>query len=66
MFQMNSKNLLEADMNLLNGYKTYIAAAGLMGLALYQFSQGQVEQAVQSFLGALAAFGIRNALRNVA
>jgi|GEM_PF-1419546 hypothetical protein len=53
-------------MNLLNGYKTYLAAAGLFGLALYQFSQGQVEQAVQSFLGALAAVGIRNALKNVA
>jgi len=53
-------------MNLLNGYKTYLAAVGLFGLALYQFSQGQVEQAVQSFLGALAAVGIRNALKNVA
>lgn len=49
-------------MNLINGYKTYLAAAGLLGLALYQFSQGQVEAAIQSFLAALAAFGIRQAL----
>ncbi|MFZ9794200.1 MAG: hypothetical protein ACO3F3_17885 [Gemmataceae bacterium] len=53
-------------MDLLNGYKTYLAAAGLFGLALYQFSQGQVEQAIQSFLGGLAAVGLRNALKNVA
>ena len=52
-------------MDILNGYKTYLAAVGLFGLALYQFSQGQVESAIQSFLGGLAAFGIRNALRNV-
>jgi len=51
---------------MLEGYKTYIAAAGLVGLALYQFSQGQIEQAIQSVLGAMAAFGIRNALKNVA
>ena len=49
-------------MELLSGYKTYLAAAGLLGLALYQFSQGQVEAAIQSFLGALAAFGLRQAL----
>jgi hypothetical protein len=30
-------------MDLLSGYKTYLAAAGPLGLALYQFSQGQVE-----------------------
>lgn len=53
-------------MNLLNGYKTYLAAAGLLGLALHQFSQGQVEMAIQSLLAGLAAFGIRNALKNVA
>lgn len=48
------------------GFKTYLACAGLIGLALYQFSQGQVEQASQSFLAALAAYGLRSALKNVA
>lgn len=52
-------------MEILNGYKTYLAAAGLLGLALYQFSQGQLEQSVQSLLAGMAAFGLRNALRNV-
>lgn len=51
---------------MLEGYKTYLACAGLLGLALYQFSQGQLEQATQSFLAALTAYGLRNALRNVA
>lgn len=49
-------------MNLLTGYKTYLAAAGLLGLAVYQFSQGQVELAMQSLLGAMAAFGLRQAM----
>ena len=48
------------------GFKTYLACAGLLGLALYQFSQGQLEQASQSFLAALAAYGLRSALKNVA
>lgn len=48
------------------GFKTYLACAGLIGLALYQFSQGQIEQASQSFLAALAAYGLRSALKNVA
>ena len=49
-------------MNVLNGYKTYIAAAGIVGLALYQASTGLYDQAVQSFLAALAAAGLRNAI----
>lgn len=48
------------------GFKTYLACAGLLGLALYQFSEGHLEQAGQSFLAALAAYGLRSALRNVA
>jgi hypothetical protein len=51
-----------AILNLLNGYKTYIAALGLVGLAVYQVSQGEYDQAVQSFLGALAAAGLRSAI----
>lgn len=46
----------------LDGYKTYLAGAGLIGLAIYQFSQGQVEQAITTFLAGLAAFGLRHAI----
>lgn len=46
----------------LDGWKTYTAAAGLVGLAVWQFSQGQYEQAAQSFLAGLAAFGVRHAM----
>jgi hypothetical protein len=51
-----------AILNLLSGYKTYLAAAGLFGLAVYQISQGQIDTGVQSFLGALAAAGLRHAV----
>lgn len=46
----------------MSGYKTYIAAAGLLGLAVYQLSQGQYEAAGQTFLAAWAAAGLRSAL----
>jgi hypothetical protein len=51
-----------AILNLLSGYKTYLSAAGLVGLAVYQISQGQIESGAQSFLGALAAAGLRHAI----
>ena len=38
------------------------AAAGLVGLGVYQISQGQFETGVQSFLGALTAAGLRHAI----
>lgn len=44
------------------GWKTYLAALGLLGLAIYQFSQGQIELAIQSLMAALAAFGLRQAI----
>ena len=49
-------------LNVLNGYKTYLAAIGLVGLAIYQASTAKYEQAVQSFLAALAAAGLRHAV----
>lgn len=52
-------------LDLINGYKTYIAALGLLGLAIYQASQGQYDQAMQSFMAALAAAGLRNAIAKV-
>ncbi len=51
-------------LNLLSNSKTYIAAAGLIGLATYQASQGQYSEASQSFLGALAAVGLHGAIVN--
>lgn len=49
-------------MDILSGYRTYIAAAGLFGLAVYQASLGHYPDAIQSVMAALAAFGIRSAI----
>lgn len=49
-------------LDVLSGYKTYIAAAGLLGLAVYQLSQGDLNGALQNLLAALAAFGLRSAI----
>lgn len=49
-------------LELVNGWKTYLAALGLVGLSLHQLSQGQYDQAIQSFLAALAALGLRHAI----
>ena len=49
-------------LNVLSGFKTYLAAAGLVGLAIFQASTGQYEQAVQSVLAALTAAGLRSAI----
>jgi len=49
-------------MTFLAGYRTYIAAIGLLGLAVHQLTEGQVDKALESFFLALAAFGIRKAL----
>jgi len=46
----------------LQGYKTYLAVAGLIGLAIYQASVGQYEQAIQTAIAAAAAAGLRNAI----
>jgi hypothetical protein len=51
-----------AILALLSGYKTYLAAVGLVGLAVYQISQGQIETALQSFLAAVTATGLRHAV----
>lgn len=49
-------------LSFLDGWKTYIAALGLLGLGVYQMSQGQFEVAMQSIMAAFAAFGLRKAL----
>jgi hypothetical protein len=46
----------------LEGWRTYVAAFGLFGLAVYQFSLGHFPEAYQSFFAALAAFGLRQAI----
>lgn len=48
-------------LNLLAGYRTKLAALGLVGLALYQFTQGDMTTAWQSLMAALAAYGLRKA-----
>ena len=46
-------------MDALKGYKTNLAALGLLALAFYEFTQGHMDVAMQSLMGALAAFGLR-------
>lgn len=46
----------------IDGLKTYLAAAGLAGLALYQLSVGEYEAAWTSLMAAAAAAGLRHAL----
>lgn len=53
------------SLDVLPGFKTYIAALGLLGLGVYQLSQGDYPSAVQSIMGALAAFGIRTAVKRL-
>ena len=42
----------------MNGYKTYIAGIGLVGLGAYEISQGQTDQGIQHIAEGLAVFGI--------
>jgi len=46
----------------LSGWKTYIAAIGLAGLAIYQLSQGDYPHAIETLSAALAAVGLRHAI----
>jgi hypothetical protein len=45
---------------ILGNYKVYLAGVGLIGLAVYQLSQGQADAAVTSFLAGLATLGLRS------
>jgi hypothetical protein len=49
-------------MAFLTGYRTYVAAAGLLGLGIYQITQGQIEAGLASLGQALGLFGLRKAL----
>ena len=48
--------------NLFSGYKTYIAAIGLVGLSVYQASTAEFSQAFQTLMSALVAAGLRSAI----
>lgn len=49
-------------LTILSGYKTYIAAIGLVGLAVYNLSVGDFASAGNNFLLALVAVGLRGAV----
>lgn len=49
-------------MNILSGYATYITAIGLLGLGIYQISQGHINEGIETILGALAAAGLRRGI----
>lgn len=49
-------------MNLLNGYKSYLAAAGMLVLAAFQAYTGHYIQAAQLLLHAAAVVGLRHAI----
>lgn len=44
------------------GFKTYVAAIGLVAHGVYQITQGNVDIGVTEVLAGLAAFGLRNAV----
>ena len=46
----------------LAGYKTYLAAAGLLLHGLWQMTQGNLDAGWTEVLAGLAAFGLRNAI----
>jgi len=60
------KFILDNLLSRLNGSKTYLAGFGLVGLALYQISQGDAQAAIQSFSTGLAALGLRHAINKTA
>jgi hypothetical protein len=49
-------------MTFLEGYKTYIAALGFLGLGIYQMTQGDMQAGIKSITNALMAFGLRQAI----
>jgi hypothetical protein len=49
-----------------SGYKTYVAAAGLAALAIYQISAGDLAPAIQAILSAVVAVDLRVAIASPA
>lgn len=48
-------------LDFLAGYRSYVAAAGLVGLGVYQLANGDAAAGVQSVLAGLAVLGVRKA-----
>jgi hypothetical protein len=53
---------MQLNLDILQGYKTYIAAVGLLALGVYQLTGGDLPTGIHSILAGLAAFGLRSAL----
>jgi hypothetical protein len=49
-------------LKLIDGKKTYIGAIAFVGLALFQFYSGQMQQGLQSLVAAWTAVGLRCAI----
>lgn len=49
----------------MTGYKTYLAGAGLLGLALYEVSQKQYHDAAQHFFAGLTVLGVGHKLQRL-
>jgi uncharacterized membrane protein YiaA len=50
----------------LEGYKTYIAALGLVCLGIYQLTQGETESGIKTIAQGLGLLGLRSAISGVA
>lgn len=55
-------DILKWLLDLLPGYKTYLAGVGLIGLGLYQLSQGDIPSAIQSMTAGLGLLFVRRAV----
>ena len=42
----------------LSGFKTYLAGLGLIGLGVYQITEGKLEEGIATISAGLAAIGI--------
>lgn len=49
----------------IDGFKTYIAGFGLVGLGLYELSQGQMDQGWQHVAQGLGLIGLRSAMTKI-
>lgn len=46
-------------------WKTYLAAAGLFGLAVYQLSNKDYQHSYETFMASLALVGVRHAIQKM-
>ena len=50
----------------LDGYKTYLGGLGMIGLGVYQLSQGEIQAGLQSLAEGLAVIGIGHKIAKAA